>query len=215
MPEPAPYAVLLAAGASSRFGGPKLLAPLWGRPLVTHAAGTLAEAIASGLLAGGVVVVPAKATALARLLGALGMRLVENPTPEAGLASSLQTGLAAVDRVTPPAGAALIVLADQPLLSTITIAALVDAWRARRGSFRPRYALQPTEPGHPVLLDRSSWPLVRTLRGDTGLGPAFRAHPDTMVVIDLPGANPEVDTPADLRALEARGSIPPVGPRLD
>lgn len=212
MPEPAPYAVLLAAGAGSRFGGPKLLAPLRGRPLVTHAAGTLAEAIAGGLLAGGVVIVPANATALARPLGATGLRLVENPDPDAGLASSLQTGLAALDLVAPPAGAALVVLADQPLLTIGTIAALVDAWRVRRVSFRPRYALQPTEPGHPVLLDRSSWPLVRTLRGDTGLGPAFRAHPDTIVVIDLPGANPDVDTPADLRSLEERGTIPPEGP---
>ncbi len=211
MPEPAPYAVLLAAGAGSRFGGSKLLAPLRGRPLVAHAAGTLAEAIAMGLVAGGVVVVPANDTALTRHLGAMQLQVVENPDPEAGLASSLQTGLAALDRVEPPAGAALIVLADQPFLTTGTIAALIDAWRARHMSFRPRYALQPSEPGHPVLLDRATWPLVSTLRGDTGLGPAFRAHPDTIGVIDRPGANPEVDTPADLRALEDHGSTPPEG----
>lgn len=169
---------------------------------MTHAAATLAEAIATGILAGGVAVVPREATGLAGPLARAGLRLVENPDAGTGLASSLQAGLTTLERVQPRAGAALIVLADQPLLRIETIARLVDAWRARGMSIRPRYALQPAEPGHPVLLDRLSWPLVETLRGDTGLGPIFRAHPDAVFIIDLPGANPDVDTPADLHSLE-------------
>ncbi len=208
-PEAAAYAVLLAAGAGSRFGGGKLLAPLLGRPLVTHAGATLAEAIATGVLAGGVAVVPPHATALARRLGPTGLRLVENPDAATGLASSLQAGLTALERVEPRAGAALIVLADQPRLSLDTIARLVDVWRTRGMSIRPRYALQPAEPGHPVLLDRSSWPLVEALRGDTGLGPVFLAHPDAVCIIDLPGANPDVDTRADLHSASTPPEAPP------
>ncbi len=202
MSRPAPYAVLLAAGAGSRFGGAKLLAPFQGRPLVAHAAATLAEAMYAGTLAGGVAVVPPEATALAWPLDTAGLLLVENPAPGLGLASSLQLGLAALERMEPRVEAALIVLADQPLLRLETIARLVAAWRSRGLSVRPRYSAQPSAPGHPVLLDRSIWPLARTLAGDTGLGPLLAADPDLILTIDLPGANPDVDLPNDLDSLE-------------
>lgn len=202
MTEPAPYAVVLAAGAGSRFGGDKLLAPYRGKPLVTHAAMTVAEAMLGGVLAGGVAVVPPRSTALVWALESAGLRILENPEASAGLATSLRRGLAALGDVEPPAGAALIVLADQPLLASPTIAALVRRWRETGLSVRPRYALHPGEPGHPVLLDRSSWSLAEALEGDTGLGPVLRARPDGITTIDVPGANPDVDTPDDLHSLE-------------
>lgn len=202
MTEPAPYAVVLAAGAGSRFGGDKLLAPYRGKPLVAHVATTVAEAVLGRVLAGGVAVVPPRSTALVWALDVAGLRIVENPEAPAGLATSLRRGLAALADVDPPAGAALIVLADQPLLASRTIAALVRQWRATGLSVRPRYALHPAEPGHPVLLDRSCWALANTLEGDTGLGPVFRARPDRITTVDVPGANPDVDTPDDLHSLE-------------
>lgn len=202
MTEPAPYAVVLAAGAGSRFGGDKLLAPYGGRPLIASAAATVADAILAGVLAGGVAVVPPRSAALVWALEVAGLRIVENPGHAAGLATSLRAGLAALTDVEPPAGAALIVLADQPLLTTVTIAALVKRWREMGLSARPRYAMSPGEPGHPVLLDRSCWALAQELEGDTGLGPVFRARPDCISTVDVPGANPDVDTPDDLHSLE-------------
>lgn len=199
------YALLLAAGGGARFGGPKLLAPLRGRPLVAHVAATLAEAIDRGILAGGVAVIPSGDTALAWHLDAAGLRLVENRDASSGIASSVRLGLGALEKARePPAGAALIVLADQPLLSVQAIRRLVAEWRARGLSIRPRYASAPGEPGHPVLLDRSRWTLARELTGDRGLGSLLRAAPDPIVELDLPGENPDVDTPDDLSALEDR-----------
>ncbi len=202
MTEPAPYAVVLAAGAGSRFGGDKLLAPYGGKPLAAHAATSVAEAILGGVLAGGVAVVPPRSTALVWALEPAGLRIIENPEASAGLATSLRRGLAALADVEPPAGAALIVLADQPLLASRTIAALVRRWRETGQSVRPRYASHPGEPGHPVLLDRSCWALAEALEGDTGLGAVLRARPDCITTIDVPGANPDVDTPDDLHSLE-------------
>jgi len=202
MTQPAPHAVVLAAGAGSRFDGEKLLAPLRGRPLIAHVAATVAEALGTGLLSGAVAVIPPGATALARPLDTAGCALIENFDSASGLASSLQLGLAEVTRHDPQAAAALIVLGDQPLLSRGTIARLIEAWRASGKSVRPRYTLTPEAPGHPVLLDRSVWPLATSLEGDRGMGPLFAAHPELLVTIDVPGANPDVDTAADLHSLQ-------------
>jgi CTP:molybdopterin cytidylyltransferase MocA len=196
------YALVLAAGSGSRFGGDKLTAPLHGRPLIAHVAAALAQTIGTGTLAGGIAVVPAEATSLAWPLDTAGLGLVVNPNPAEGIASSLRLGLAGLSQLDSPA-AALIVLADQPGLRTDVIGRLVEAWRRDRRSVRPRYAASPEEPGHPVLLDRSQWPLAERLQGDTGLRPLLDAAGIT--TIDVPGANPDVDTREDLQILEESG----------
>ena len=62
---------------------------------------------------------------------------------------------------------------------------------------------------NPVLLLPAGWPLVARLTGDRGLGPLLAADPDRVVRVAVPGANPDVDTPADLAALAA---VPPPAP---
>lgn len=199
---PEPYALVLAAGSGARFGGEKLQAPLRGRPLVAYVATTLAQAMANGILAGGVAVVPPGDSGLGWSLDTAGLRLVENPRAATGISSSLQTGLAALETIAdPPAGAALIVLADQPFIRLEVIGRLVAEWRTRRQSVRPRYQARPGEPGHPVLLDRADWSLAGELTGDRGLG-GLLAGSRQPAAIDVPGDNPDVDTPADLSRLE-------------
>ena len=196
------HALYLAAGASRRFGGDKLRQPLAGRPLVTHAASTIAEAIAQGSLAGGVVVVPSEATAIELQLDILGMDIVSSPDPGRGLSTSLRLGLEALGRTR--AGAALVTLADQPLLRLDVIARLVHHWRATGRSVRPRYADARSIPGHPVLLDRSAWRLAHSAEGDVGLGSILRHHRDLIDDLEVPGDNPDVDSPEDLSRLEGR-----------
>lgn len=201
-----PYALVLAAGAGSRFGGAKLLAGFRGRPLVAHVAGAMAEVLASGTLAGGVAVIPPGDTGLSWHLDTAGLRLVENPRAATGVATSLQCGLAALAALEEPrAGAALVVLADQPLLRPEVVSRLVAEWRRTGRTTRPRYAARREEPGHPVLLDRADWPLARQLTGDRGLGALLAGGAANPVVIDVPGENPDVDTPADLTRLEGAG----------
>jgi len=203
---PAAYALVLAAGAGIRFGGAKLLATFRGRPLVAHVAASLAEARLGGILSGGVAVIPAGDTALAWHLDTAGLVLVENRDAARGLSASLRAGLAALAALdSPPAGAALIVLADQPLLRPEVIGRLVGEWRRTGRTVRPSYADHPDEPGHPVLLDRSDWHLADTLQQDRGLGPLLATGPARTVVLPVPGHNPDVDTPADLTRLEGAG----------
>jgi molybdenum cofactor cytidylyltransferase len=203
---PSPYGLILAAGRGTRFGGRKLLAPVRGRPLVQHVIDAVTAARAGGTLSGAAAVVAASDVALQDLLRQQGIEVTLNEVPEAGLAWSLQLGVSALARPgrETPAGAAVIMLGDQPGVRPATIAALVEAWHTGPSVvIRPRYADDPEEPGHPVLLDRSAWTLVEELDGDTGLSVILRARPGLVSLIEVPGANPDVNTPADLAAFEA------------
>lgn len=203
MTRSAPYAMILAAGTGRRFGGGKLLAAFHGQPIAAHVAAQVADAIASGSLAGGIAVVPPAAAALAGIFESAGVAIVECATAGSGLAGSLRTGLAYLESVTrPAAGAAVLILADQPLLRSAVITELINRWRVTGRSVRPRYAMDPAAPGHPVVLDRSLWHLAGNLTGDRGLLRTFGERPDLMDEIEVPGANPDVNTPADLAQLE-------------
>jgi molybdenum cofactor cytidylyltransferase len=204
------WALLLAAGQSCRFGGDKLLAPLEGRPLIQHVLKAITTAVHGGVLTGGVVVVRAGSSELAELAREAGLDIVENHAPESGFARSLRLGLAAL-RAAPagfarspePGSAAMLFLGDQPLVEGAVILKLAREWREGAGKvIRPRYAERPAEPGHPVLLDRSVWPLAEGLSGDAGLGSLLKARPELVAFVDQPGKNPDIDTRADLAALE-------------
>jgi CTP:molybdopterin cytidylyltransferase MocA len=197
-------AVVLAAGRARRFGGAKLLAPLHGRPVVAHVLDVVRRARAAGVVADARVVVAADDDAVAALAREAGTTTVVNDAPERGLSSSLRCGLAALG---PDTGAAAVLLGDQPLVRLDVLAALVAAWRDGRGVVvRPRYADAYSEPGHPVLLDRSVWPLADRLEGDAGLGLILPPGSPEVALIDVAGRNPDVDTPADLHTLEGSSS---------
>jgi len=191
-------AVVLAAGAGRRFGGGKLLAALEDRPVLQH--------VLDGLAAAGIddpiVVVGRDAAALRAAIRWREASIVTNPEPELGLASSLRAGWNAA--LETGAEAVLVVLADQPRLSPAVVGLLLQVGLdAARPIVAPRYA----EGGgrNPVRIDASADALVRSLLGDRGLGPLIAARPDLVRSIDVPGSNPDVDRPEDLRAIARRG----------
>ena len=194
-------ALVLAAGAGSRFGGGKLLAPIGGRPVLQHVLDTIAEAGVGDV----VVVLGRDAEAVGSAITWREERRVVNPEPERGLSSSLQLGFDAVagDGRAKSVDAVLVALGDQPLVSVEVIETLLDA-PARRGRpiVVPAY---PDELGHnPVLLRRPAFTLVAEASGDRGLGPVLAEHPELVEEIRVSGTNPDVDTPEDLaRAIEA------------
>ena len=188
--------LVLAAGAGSRFGGGKLLAPLAGRPILQHVLDRLADAAIDEV----VVVLGRDAPAIEAAIAWRSERRVVNPDPERGLAGSLQTGMSALP---PDAEAVLICLGDQPLVTAQTIQALLEAEdQAERPIAAPVY---PDDRGrNPVLLRRAAFALAGEARGDRGLGPVLAAHPEAVQPVPVNGDNPDVDTPADLaRAAEA------------
>lgn len=188
--------LVLAAGAGSRFGGGKLLATIGGRPVLQHVLDALAEAGVGET----VVVLGHDAERIEAATDWGGARRVVNPEPERGLSSSLRLGFEAIGS---DAGAVLVALGDQPLVSAAVIRSLLDAPIKRgRSIVVPAY---PDEAGrNPVLVRRAAFGLVGEVTGDRGLGPVLEAHPDLVSEIPVDVANPDIDTPADLaRAIEA------------
>lgn len=186
-------AVVLAAGAGTRFGGGKLLARLFDRPVLQHVLDTL-DPIGLGET---VVVLGEDAPAVEEGIAWHGERIVHNDHPERGLASSLKLGIGALS-----AGcqAALIVLGDQPELRADVVRTLLQAEStARRKAVVPAYA----DGGgrNPALLRRSAWPQVDRLEGDQGLGEWLASHPEEILDVEVPGRNDDVDTAGDLALL--------------
>ena len=188
-------AIVLAAGAGSRFGGGKLLASLEGRPVLQHVLDRLAEAGMTEV----VVVLGNDAAAIETSIDWRAERRVPNDDPRRGLSSSVRVGIEALDAT---AGAALIVLGDQPLVSVAAIRELLAAPDdAARPIVVPVYA--DDRGRNPVRLGRSAFGLVGETVGDRGLGPVIAAHPELVqeITIDEPGGNPDIDTRADLVGL--------------
>lgn len=185
--------LVLAAGAATRFGSPKGLAALDGRPMLEH---VLDVARIAGL-APVVVVLGAASDELEAGIGWHTELRVRNPDPERGLASSLRLGLATVEEAAGSEDATVVLLGDQPRTDPALIARLIAA---AAGPLRPIVAPRYAGGGgpNPLLLHRSAYALGRLADGDRGLGPVLASHPELVTYVDVPGTNPDVDTPADL-----------------
>ena len=194
--------MVLAAGQGHRFGGDKLLAQYRGRPLLSHVLVVVEGARNQGLLAQGHVVVAAGDERTASLVRSTKLDLLINDAPDLGLSRSLRIGLAMLESET-EAGAAVILLGDQPLVRLEVVEQLVTAWQQGRGTIvRPRYEAQADAPGHPVILSRTMWAQARQLEGDLGFQELFNAAFAGVVTLDVSGHNPDVDTREDLEVLE-------------
>ena len=114
--------IVLAAGASRRFGTNKLLASLDGVPLVRHTVRNVLDASTGPVF----VVIGRDADDLCIALDGLPVALIRNPDYEAGMSTSLLVGVrAALDSSAP---GILIALADQPSVSSDTVRRLVEAF---------------------------------------------------------------------------------------
>ncbi len=176
-------AVILAAGAASRFGSAKVAARIGSRSLVE----IVADAATAAGLAPVIVVGPSSLT----LPGTV--EAVHNDAPERGISRSLRLGIAAVP---PDVEAAVVLLADQPTVDVAHLRAL-DNWRGGTPVVATR-----TDGviGPPILLEREAFSLADAVSGDAGLRELLRADPSLVTAVEH-DVVPDVDTPDDLVAI--------------
>jgi CTP:molybdopterin cytidylyltransferase MocA len=185
--------VVLAAGEGSRFGGPKQLAELDGRPLLEH---VLAAVSAVPAIERYVVGLGAYADEIRARVDMHGAEVVVCDRWVAGQATSLRAGLAAIDDLE----AAMVLLGDQPGITPAAIEAVLahfDGTHAVR-------AVYDGAPGHPVVLPRQLMRRAMELEGDLGARELIEDAQVRKVEVTHLCRPRDVDTPEDLDAL--RGS---------
>jgi molybdenum cofactor cytidylyltransferase len=186
------HAIVLAAGASSRFGSPKQLVRVAGRPLLHTAVARAAEVAGAAVI----VVLGARAAELAPLLKHSQSSVVVNRDWREGLASSIRTGVA---RLPASCTAVLLTLVDQAAVTAEDLKRLVNAWRRQREYIAAaRYG---TTTGVPAIFPRSTFSDLQSLRGDTGARALLRRNPDRIVRVPMASAGIDIDTPEDLLKL--------------
>ncbi len=191
--------VVLAAGLSRRFGGPKVLAPWRGKPLVQW---VVEAAMASSLKPIAIVTGHEGGRVRAALADQVGPKLVfvDNPDYADGQASSVVAGLAAI---CDDHDAAMFLMADQPLLTAGVIDALIEAWRQSGGGIcHPRYR---GERRNPVVFARRYFSEILALSGDEGARRIIDSHPEAVSAVDFEDGLPflDIDRPEDMDLLRS------------
>ena len=187
------HAVILAAGASTRFGSPKQLVRIGGSP-VLHQMISNAAFVAGRSVT---VVIGAHAREIAPALRQSAASVVVNRDWPEGLASSIRV---AVESAPPRCDGLLLLLADQVAVTADDIKHLYAAWK--RHPILIAAALYDGAPGLPAIFPRWTYPGLMELRGDRDPRQVIRRNIDQLVRIPMANASINLDTPEDLLSIE-------------
>jgi molybdenum cofactor cytidylyltransferase len=186
-------AILLAAGASQRFGTPKQLLDWDGLPLVRKAAQTALTAGFSEVL----VISGAFSEQVRKALHDLPVRVIYNQDWKDGQSTSVRAGLATVDRRT---CGAIFLLADQPF---VTSSLLRDLITLHAHTLAPIVAPRVGKTrANPILFDRSTFSDLMSLSGDMGGRGIFSRYPITWLPWDDSNLLEDIDTPEDYQRIK-------------
>jgi molybdenum cofactor cytidylyltransferase len=195
-------AVVLAAGRSTRMGGPnKLLAELNGKKLVRIVAEQALASKASPVI----VVTGHQAAEVEAALKGLNVKFVRNPDFAQGLATSVKAG---IDSVPENADGVVVCLGDMPLIDAKLIDRLAEAFAPDRGSLIA-VPVADGRRGNPVLWSRRFFPELMALDGDVGARHLIARHMEAVTEVEVQGKSAflDIDTPemlADARSDSSR-----------
>lgn len=186
-------AIILAAGASTRMGEPKLLLTHQGVPLVRRAV----ETAVGGGCTDVVVVLGANHEQYRPQLQGTPARLLHNPEFSQGMSSSIRVG---IEALADDARAAIIMLADQPFIDRGVIKRLISTYVTSKAKIVA--CAYDGVHGAPVLFDRALFLELLLLEGDQGARHVLTIYPRNVTTIEIsPNAATDIDTPEDARRL--------------
>lgn len=188
-------AVVLAAGASTRMGRPKLVLEIAGRPVIQHVVVHVRQSRCDRI----VVVVGDATDGVVQGARDPGVQIVVNERHREGMGTSIAAGISALPQ---DAEAAVIVLGDQPRVTAASINALIDAYRATgKPLVASRYG---GVTGAPTLIGRALFDEARHIQGDVGGRWLIDRHPGLVEEVPLsPDLAVDLDTPEDFARLRA------------
>lgn len=175
------------------MGVPKQLLPVQGQTMVRRAAELARQATAGPVI----VVLGANAEQVGEALEGLDVERTTNPDWEEGMGTSLRHGMSRLAAIAPACSAALVLLADQPGIQAVHLAALIE----RHARF-PKHIIASEHHGvtqPPVLFPKTWFARLAALSGDRGAKAILRDAGPQMQRVPLPTLD-DVDTPEDYDA---------------
>ncbi len=182
--------VILAAGSASRMGEAKQLLFFRGKRLLE----LVLEHAQNSALRQVIVVLGYEAKQIRRKIDFRNARVIVNADYAMGQSTSVCCGLSMVSAT---CDAAMFLLGDQPLISSSVIDSLIDSYEREKAPITvPVYH---GKRGNPVIIDRSLFPALETLAGDTGAKQLFGAYESRIhyVEVTAPEILLDIDTQAD------------------
>ena len=182
------YAIILAAGASSRMGRPKQLLEWQNQSLLEHAIQTARSVLNERVI----VVLGAHAEVIQMAADLDAVTTIVNPDWQEGIASSIRTGIQALPA---SAEAGLILLCDQPLINSRHIQTILSAWQnepTRIVASRYNQSI-----GVPTLFPAEFFRPLMELKGDRGAKHVLMEFSENLLAIPLPEAELDIDSAGD------------------
>ena len=195
MPKDNLYAIILAAGKSSRMSNtPKQLLKWQNRSLLEHTLHHVRNLFKERII----LVLGAHHDLITANLDLNSVNTLINPDWKLGISSSIQAGLKAL-----PADAtgAIIILSDQPLIKDQHFETLVNTWQAR-----PTHIVASEyhhSVGVPAIFPKQLFAELHELKGDQGAKAILLKYADTLLKVPLPEAELDIDSPEDFITLLA------------
>jgi molybdenum cofactor cytidylyltransferase len=190
--------ILLAAGASLRMGKPKQLLLYEGETLLKRAVRSASESKADPVI----IVLGSEADVSRDEIAEMDVRVVVNQGWQEGMSSSIRCGLDALEAAG-QAQAVVLMLCDQPFVSVKVINRLIEAYQTEHPTLvASEYESEGEKTlGVPALFSHALFSELMSLRGAEGAKRIIERHRSETVIISVPEAAFDVDTPDDYRIL--------------
>ena len=185
--------LLLAAGSSSRMGQSKQLLPIAGEQLLLKSTRVAMESEAEIVM----VVLGANELAHRKIIEQLPVEITVNTEWQKGMGSSLKQGLTQLLKIAPQLEAVLIMVCDQPLLTTNHLNELIHFYKKIKSLIvASRYS---GTAGVPALFEKSLFEILLNVENESGAKKIIQQHIDVVQTVDFPDGKFDLDTPDDYK----------------
>lgn len=192
--------IILAAGASSRFGSPKQNLIYQGKTLLQRAIQTALTCLHCEKV---IVVLGANEGIIRSNIDDQLVHVIYNSNWQEGMGSSIKIGLTEMLRLAPHITSIILMLCDQPFVDSFLISQLMEKKEVNDcGIIACGYR---DVLGAPALFDIKYFPELLSLEGTEGAKKIVEAHADDVFILPFPLGAIDIDTTADLERLNQVG----------
>jgi molybdenum cofactor cytidylyltransferase len=184
------WAIVLAAGASTRMKTQKLLLPFNGKTLIETVVENAARSVDTNIM----VVLGSHSEEIKTAVGNHNLQFCVNENYMNGMLSSAICGFQALP---PEAKAALVFLGDQPQIPSQAAEKVIEAWKhSKKGIVMPTFN---GRRGHPVLIETRFKTEIEKLDPERGLRTLSEKYKNDVLEVEceIPEILKDIDTPEE------------------